>query len=66
VLWTTRTRFGAARIFNGRAHRIAAPAGPPPSPFHTNSTNRDYASAGWYVIAAWARAGVVRVSVRRF
>jgi hypothetical protein len=68
VLWATRTGFGAAKASaaGGRFHLVAGPPGPPPSPFHTNATNRDFASAGWYAIAAWARAGTVRVSVRRF
>jgi hypothetical protein len=66
VLWTTRAGFGAERIAGGRAHPIAPPPGPPPDLYHFNPTNRDYASAGWYVIAAWARGHTVRVSVRRF
>lgn len=68
VLWTTADGLGAAKAgsLDGRFHRIAAPPGPPPTPLHTNATNRDFASAGWYAIAAWSRGSTVRVSMRRF
>jgi hypothetical protein len=51
---------------DGRFSKTAPPKGPPPSPFHSNSTNRDLRSAGRYAIFAWARDGRVRVTVRRF
>jgi len=51
---------------DGTFKRTAAPKGPPPAPFHSNSTNRDLRTAGRYAIFAWARAGRVRVTVRRF
>jgi hypothetical protein len=46
--------------------RTAAPKAPPPSPYHSNSTNRDLRTAGRYAIFTWARDGRVRVTVRRF
>jgi hypothetical protein len=51
---------------DGTFEKSAPPKGPPPAPFHTNSTNRDLRSAGRYAIFTWARDGRVRVSVRRF
>lgn len=68
ALWVSRLRTGVALARKGAGfHRIAAPAGPPPDRFHTNSTNRDLRTAGRYAIFVWSRRdGVVRVSVRRF
>ena len=51
---------------DGRFRGISAPAGPPPEPYHTNSTNRDARAGGRYAIVTWARGRTVRVSVRRF
>jgi hypothetical protein len=51
---------------DGTFRRTAPPKGPPPLPFHTNSTNRDLRTAGRYAIFTWARGGRVRVTVRRF
>lgn len=51
---------------SGTFKKSAPPKGPPPMPFHTNSTNRDLRTAGRYAIFTWARDGRVRVTVRRF
>jgi hypothetical protein len=51
---------------DGIFRKSAPPQGPPPTPFHTNSTNRDLRTAGRYAILTWARDGRVRVTVRRF
>jgi hypothetical protein len=51
---------------DGIFRTTAAPKGPPPAPFHSNPTNRDLHTAGRYAIFTWARAGRVRVTVRRF
>jgi len=51
---------------DGIFRTTAAPKGPPPSPFHSNPTNRDLRTAGRYAIFTWARDGRVRVTVRRF
>ncbi|MGH2901497.1 MAG: hypothetical protein ACRDMZ_22670, partial [Solirubrobacteraceae bacterium] len=51
---------------DGAFAKTAEPKGPPPEPFHSNSTNRDLRTAGRYAIFTWARAGRVRVTVRRF
>jgi hypothetical protein len=51
---------------SGTFTRSAPPKGPPPAPFHSNSTNRDLRTAGRYAIFTWARDGRVRVTVRRF
>lgn len=51
---------------DGRFRKSAPPKGPPPRPFHSNSTNRDLRTAGRCAIFTWARDGRVRVVVRRF
>lgn len=51
---------------DGTFEQTAPPKGPPPSPFHFNSTNRDLRTAGRYAILSWARDRRVRVTVRRF
>ena len=67
AVWATRSALDAALAgADGRFKPTTAPAGPPPAPYHTNATNRDARSAGRYAIVAWARGGIVRVSVRRF
>jgi hypothetical protein len=65
ALWATRSSFGAALAGpDGRFKRTTAPAGPPPSPYHSNPTNRDARVAGRHVLVAWARGALVRVSRR--
>jgi hypothetical protein len=67
AVWATRKALGAALAgADGRFRRTSAPSGPPPSPYHTNSTNRDIRSAGTHVIVAWAHGKQVRVSLRSF
>ena len=69
AMWLGRHRLGAAVAGpDGRVSRTPAPAGPPPSAYHSSSTNRHLATGGDYAILAWAREaeGRVRVSVRRF
>lgn len=67
ALWATRRALGAALAGpDGRFRRTSAPSGPPPSPNHTNPTNRDVRAAGRYVLAAWAAGTTVRISRRRF
>lgn len=67
ALWVTRRAIGAALAGpDGSFRKTAAPAGPPPETYHSNSTNRDVRTAGDYAIVAWSRGHAVRVSVRRF
>jgi hypothetical protein len=66
VVWSGRKGIGASLAVDGTFRKTAEPKGPPPSPFHSNPTNRDLRSAGRYAIFAWARAGRVRVAVRAF
>jgi hypothetical protein len=69
TMWSGRTGIGAALAGpDGIFERTSEPKGPPPEPFHSNSTNRDLRTAGRYAIFAWSRAsdGRVRVSVRGF
>jgi hypothetical protein len=67
TLWSGARGIGAALAGpDGTFKTTAEPKGPPPRPFHTNSTNRDLRSAGSYAIFTWARDGRVRVAVRRF
>ena len=67
TMWSGVRGIGAALAGpNGRFKRTAEPKGPPPRPFHTNSTNRDLRTAGRHAIFTWARDGRVRVAVRRF
>jgi hypothetical protein len=67
ALWTGRRGIDARLAGPGGSFRkTAPPQGPPPLPFHSNSTNRDLRTAGRYAIFTWARGGRVRVSVRRF
>ena len=66
-VWATRKRLDAAFAgADGRFRGISAPAGAPPEPYHTNSTNRDARAGGRYAIVTWARGRTVRMSVRRF
>lgn len=67
TIWSGRRGIDARLARAGGSFRTSAPPkGPPPRPFHTNSTNRDLRTAGRYAIFAWARDGRVRVTVRRF
>jgi hypothetical protein len=67
ALWAERGALRAALAdVDGRFRGISAPPGPAPERFHTNSTNRQLATAGRWALAAWSRAGRVRLSVRRF
>ncbi len=69
AMWSGARGIGASIADpGGTFKKTAEPKGPPPPPFHTNSTNRDLRSAGRYAIFTWARDadGRVRVSVRRF
>jgi hypothetical protein len=69
AVWRGGQRLGAAIAGpDGDFSRTAAPAGPPPSAYHSSSTNRHFATGGGFAIFAWAREleGRVRVSVRRF
>ncbi len=69
AMWSGRRGLGAALAGrDGIFHKTSEPKGPPPDPFHTNSTNRDLRTAGRYAIFTWSREGDgrVRVSVRAF
>jgi hypothetical protein len=67
AVWATRERLDAAFAgADGRFRGISAPAGMPPEPYHTNSTNRDARAGGRYAIVTWGRGRTVRISVRRF
>ncbi len=67
TMWTGVRGIGAALAGpDGIFKKTAEPKGPPPRPFHTNSTNRDLRTAGRYAILTWARDGRVRMAVRRF
>jgi hypothetical protein len=67
AVWATRSSFGAALAGpDGRFKKTAAPAGPPPAPYHSNPTNRDARAAGRFVLVTWARGATVRVSRRAF
>lgn len=67
TMWSGVRGIGAALAGPGGIFKkTAEPKGPPPRPFHTNSTNRDLRTAGRYAIFTWARDGRVRVAVRRF
>jgi len=67
TIWSGRRGLDARLAqFDGIFRKTAPPKGPPPRPFHTNSTNRDLRTAGPYAIFTWARDGRVRVTVRRF
>jgi hypothetical protein len=66
VVWSGRRGIGASLAINGVFEKTAEPKGPPPAPFHSNSTNRDLRAAGRFAIFTWARAGRVRVAVREF
>ena len=70
AMWSGERGLGAALAGAGRhsSTRTAEPKGPPPPPFHFNSTNRDLRTGGRYAIFAWSRDadGRVRVGVRRF
>lgn len=69
AMWSGAKGLGASLAGpNGTFAKTAEPKGPPPPPFHTNSTNRDLRTAGSYAIFAWSRDadGRVRVAVRKF
>lgn len=69
AMWSGERGLGAALASSrGRFSTISEPQGPPPSPFHSNSTNRDLRTGGKWAIFAWSREadGRVRVSVREF
>ena len=67
TMWSGVRGIGAALAGpDGTFTTTAEPKGPPPRPFHTNSTNRDLRTAGRHAIFTWARDGRVRVAVRRF
>ncbi len=69
TMWSGERGLGAALAgTRGTFRTIATPKGPPPPPFHTNSTNRDLRTGGRWAIFAWSRDadGRVRVSVRGF
>jgi hypothetical protein len=69
TVWSGAKGLGASLAGpSGIFKKTAEPKGPPPPPFHTNSTNRDLRTAGRYAIFAWSRDadGRVRVAVRRF
>ena len=67
VVWAGRRGLDARLAGpDGSFRKTAPPQGPPPLPFHHNSTNRDLRTAGRYAIFTWARGSRVRVTVRRF
>lgn len=69
TMWSGRNGIGAALAGpDGVFKKTSEPKGPPPEPFHSNSTNRDLRTAGRYAIFTWSRErdGRVRVSVRGF
>ncbi len=69
AMWSGERGLGAALASHGGKFRtVATPKGPPPPPFHTNSTNRDLRTGGRWAIFTWSRDadGRVRVSVRKF
>jgi len=67
AVWAGHRGWGAALAGpDGSFRTTPAPVGPPPEPFHFNSTNRDIRAAGHWAIVAWSRAGRVRISVGRF
>ena len=68
TIWSGERGLGASLAGNdGIFKPTATPKGPPPPPFHFNSTNRDLRTAGRYAIFAWSRDadGRVRVSIRK-
>jgi hypothetical protein len=69
AMWSGERGLGASLAgASGTFKTTAVPTGPPPDPFHFNSTNRDLRTAGRYAIFTWSRNGDgrVRVSVRKF
>jgi hypothetical protein len=69
TVWSGERGLGAALAGrDGTFKKTATPKGPPPPPFHTNSTNRDLRTGGAYAIFTWSRDadGRVRVSVRKY
>jgi hypothetical protein len=69
TMWSGERGLGAALAgAAGTFNKTAVPKGPPPPPFHTNSTNRDLRTSGRYAIFTWSRDadGRVRVSIRKF
>jgi hypothetical protein len=69
TMWSGERGLGAALAGSGGTFaKTATPKGPPPPPFHFNSTNRDLRTGGRWAIFAWSRDadGRVRVSVRKF
>lgn len=66
ALWVSRTGVGTALARSGgRIRRTPAPPGPPPRILRYEDSH-ELRTAGRYAIFAWSRAGVVRISVRRF
>ncbi len=68
TLWSGERGLGASLAgSDGIFKTTATPKGPPPPPFHFNSTNRDLRTGGRYAIFTWSRDadGRVRVSVRK-
>ena len=69
TMWSGERGLGAALASpGGKFTKVAEPKGPPPPPFHSNSTNRDLRTGGRWAIFTWSRDadGRVRASVRRF
>ena len=69
AMWSGERGLGAALATpHSRFAKTATPKGPPPPPFHFNSTNRDLRTGGRWAIFTWSRDadGRVRVSMRRF
>ena len=69
AMWSGERGHGASLAGgDGIFEKTSTPKGPPPPPFHTNSTNRDLRTGGRYAIFTWSREvdGRVRVSVRKF
>jgi hypothetical protein len=69
TMWSEEASLGASLAgADGTFKKTSVPTGPPPPPFHFNSTNRDLRAGGRYAIFAWSREtdGRVRVSVRGF
>jgi hypothetical protein len=69
TIWSGERGLGASLAgSDGAFEKTATPTGPPPPPFHTNSTNRDLRTGGRWAIFTWSRDadGRVRVSIRKF
>ena len=69
TMWSGERGLGASLAGgDGTFKATAVPKGPPPPPFHFNSTNRDLRTGGRYAIFTWSREadGHVRVGIRKF